>query len=287
MAGALRVVALAAFAALAAGGAEARPLRVMSISDCGDQLVLALLPPAQITSVTWLSREPQTSMMAQAALKVPVNHGQAEEVLRDRPDLVIAGTFTTPAARAMLKTLHFPLLELGAVNSFDDVRTQTRTVAAAVGARARGERLIARMDLTLQQLAAHPGPPLRVAAWDGGGFAAPPGSMYDALLRAAGARNVAAERGGLAGGGGPSVERLLAARPDVLVEGGPGSDYPGPRTAVLGNPTVRRLWGDRTVFLSPRDYECGTPFSVAGALRLRDALRAKAVRAGPPLALAR
>ena len=143
------------------------------------------------------------------------------------------------------------------------------------------------MDAALGQLAAHPGPPLRVAAWDGGGFAASAGSMYDALLRAAGARNVAAERGSPADGGGPSVEQLLAARPDLLVEGGPGSDYPGPRTAVLDNPIVRRLWGGRTVFLSARDYECGTPFSAAGALRLRDALRAETARPGPPPALAR
>lgn len=282
MAGRRRSAALAVVVALAGSAAEARPLRVMSITACADQLVLALVPPAQITSVTWLSRDPQTSIMAQAAAGVPINHGLAEDVLKDHPDLVIAGTYTSPTTRALLKKLRVPMLELGATNSFDDVRSQTRAVAAAVGAPARGEQLIAQMDATLQQLAAHPGPPVRVAAWDGGGFAAPPGSMYDALLQAAGARNVAAERGGpVSGGGGPSVERLLAARPDLLVEGGPGGDYPGPRSAVLDNPTVRRLWGGRTVFLSARYYECGTPFSAAGAVRLRDEMRAKATRARP------
>ncbi len=176
-------------------------------------------------------------------------------MLRDRPDLVIAGTYTTPATRALLKKLHFPLLELGAVNSFDDVRRQTREVAAAVGARGRGEQLIAGMDATLRLLQTRQGPPLRVAAWDGGGFAAPPGSMYDTLLQAAGARNVAAEPGGLASGGGPSVERLLAVRPELLVEAEPGTEAPALRSAVLDNPTVRRLWGDRTVYLPARDYD--------------------------------
>ena len=266
---------------LAAGGAEARSLRVMSISACGDQLALALLPSAQITSVTWLSRDPESSVMAAAARQVPVNHGLAEEVLRDRPDLVIAGTYTTPAVRAMLKRLHFPLLELGAVNSFDDVRRQTRQVAEAVGARAKGEQLIAGMDATLRRLQARAGPPLRVAAWDGGGFAAPPGSMHDALLKAAGARNIAAEPGGLAGGAGASVERLLAARPDLLVEDAPGTERPGLRSAVLNNPTVRRLWADRIVHLSARDYQCGTPFSATGALRLSEAMRATAAHARP------
>ena len=281
MAGRRAAVAFAVLAGLLASAAQARPLRVMSISDCGDQLVLALLPPSQITSVTWLSRDPATSFMTAAASRVPVNHGAVEDVLRDRPDLVIAGTYTTPATRALLKRLRFPLLELGAVNSFDDVRRQTRAVADAVRARAGGERLIADMDATLQKLAEAPGPPIRVAAWDGGGFSAPPGSMHDALLQAAGARNVAAERAGLISGAEASVERLLAVRPQLLVEDERGSEQPGLRAAVLDNPTVRRVWAGRTVTLSARYYECGTPFSAVGALRLQSEMRAAIAHARP------
>lgn len=274
MAGRLAAVAWVVLTGLAASPAAARPVRVMSISDCADQLVLALLPPAQIASVTWLARDPAVSVMTGAASRVPVNHGQAEEVLRDRPDLVIAGTFTTPATRALLKRLGFPLIELGPANSFEDIRRQTRAVAAAVGAKARGEALIAQMDGVLRRLAAHPAPPLRVVAWGGSGFGAPAGSMYEALLRAAGARNIAAQ-------GGAGVERLLAARPDLLVEDEPGSEGPGLRSAVLDNPLVRRLWGGRTVILPARDYVCGTPFSALGALRLRDQMRAALARARP------
>jgi iron complex transport system substrate-binding protein len=274
MAGRLPTLVLVIIAGLAAGSAHARALRVMSISNCGDQLVLALLPPSRITSVTWLARDRATSIMAGEALKVPVNRGRAEEVLRDHPDLVIAGTFTTPATRALLKTLHAPLLELGPVNNFNDVRRQTRAVADAVGARDRGEALIARMDATLQMLSASPGPPVRVAAWDGGGFAAPPGSMYDAVLTAAGARNIVAASGA-------GVERLLALRPDLLVEDEPGAEGPGLRTAVLDNPAVRRIWGERTVVLPARAYLCGTPFSAEAALKLQGEMRAIAARSGP------
>ena len=254
----------------------------MSLNACSDQLVLALLPPSRIASVTWLSRDPSASIMASAAARVPVNHGSAEEVLRDNPDLVIAGAYTTPATRALLKKLHFPLLELGSADNFDDVRRDTRLVAAAVGARARGEALISRMDAALRQLAAAPGPPLRVAAWDGAGFSATPGSMYDALLRAAGARNVAGENGVLSAGA-PDVETLLAVSPDLLVRGEP--EYPGRRTDVADNPTIVRLWKGRTVIISPIYYACGTPFSVDGALRLREAMRSASARPRPSLPL--
>jgi iron complex transport system substrate-binding protein len=280
-------LALAVLAAASIfSGAAARPPRVMSINACGDAFVLSLLPPSRITSVTWLSRDPLASVTAAAARRVPVNHGTAGEVIRDKPDLVIAGAYTTPATRLLLQRLHFPLLVLQPTDSFDDIRRETRRVAAAVGARAEGEAMIARMDATLADLAAHPGPLLRVAAWDGGGFAAQPGSMYDALLRAAGARNVEGEAAGLEGGA-PSIERLLAVAPELLVEGEPGSEPPGLRSNVINNPVVRRFWGDRIVVMPAMYYACGTPFSADGARQLRDALRAAAAHARTPPPFAR
>jgi iron complex transport system substrate-binding protein len=252
---------------LAYGAAEARPLRVMSINLCGDQLVLALLPRSQITSVTWLSRDPSESVMASAAAQVPVNHGSAEEVLRDHPDLVIAGAYADTATQALLKKLHYPLLQVSGADSFEDIRRETRRVAAAIGASAKADTLIARMDARLDQLAKRPGTPFRVAAWDGAGFSARPGSMYDAVLRAAGARNVADEKGVLKGA--PDVETLLATAPDLLVEGEPQFERPGRRTDLLNNPTIRRFWGRRTVIVPQSSYLCGTPFSADAAVQLR------------------
>ena len=129
-----RALALAAVVAAPAGSTMARkPMRVMSINQCADQILLAILPPSRIASVTWLSRAPGGSLMAAAAARVAVNHGQAEEVARARPDLIIAGAYTTPATRGLLKRLHYPLIEIGATESFDDIRRETRAISAAVG----------------------------------------------------------------------------------------------------------------------------------------------------------
>ncbi|WP_174300243.1 ABC transporter substrate-binding protein [Caulobacter sp. S45] len=265
--------------------AVARPVRVMSINGCSDQLVLALADPRTIASVTWLSRDPEGSYMWRAAQHVPVNHGSAEEVVRDHPDLVIAGSYTTPATRALLVKLHYRLLVLQPADSFDDIRRETRTVASALGATERGRALIAHMDATLTRLAADKGPPLRVAAWDGAGFSAAPGSLYASILKVAGARNVTAQTQGM-GGSTPEVEKLIATAPQLLVAGAPGFEKPGRQTDVAHHPLVRRFWSDRTLVVPLSSYECGTPFSADAALSLREQMRAKLARAQTPLPFA-
>lgn len=263
-----------------------RPLRVMSMNQCTDQLVLALLPPERIASVTWLSRDPSGSLMAAQAMKVGVNHGLAEDVVRQRPDLVIAGSFTTPATRGLLKRIGYPMIVVENADSFDEIRTITRQVAKAVGEEARGEAMIARMDRQLADLTRNPGPPLRVAAWDGAGFNASTGTLYNAVLEAAGAVNVANEPPA-SGYGMPDAEVLLAAAPTLLVKSASTFEKPGLRDNVARHPLIRRYWdGARTLTIRPAYYICGTPLVAEAAIALRRELRETADTARTPLPFA-
>jgi iron complex transport system substrate-binding protein len=266
--------------------ATAKPLRVMSMNQCTDQLVLALLPPERIASVTWLSRNPDGSLMAAEAQRVGINHGLSEEVVRQQPDLVVAGSFTTPATRGLLQRLGYPMIEVDHAESFDDIRRITRQVAQAVGEPARGEALIARMDRRLAELARAPGPRLRVAAWDGAGFNASKASLYNAVLEAAGAVNVANEPPASTYGR-PDVEVLLQTAPTLLVMGAGLGREPGLRDNVERHRIVRRYWdGPRTLTIRQAYYICGTPLVADAALRLRGELRAAAARVRTPLPFA-
>jgi iron complex transport system substrate-binding protein len=274
--------------AMAAGPvprATTHPVRVMSLNECTDQLVLALLPTARIASISYLSRDPDTSQMAGRAARVRVNHGLSEEVLRQRPDLVIAGTYTTTGTRAMLGRLGWPLLEIGPADTIAAIRETTRRVARAVDAVDRGEALLARMDRQLAELRDRPGPRIRVAAWDGAGFSAARGTLYDTVLGLAGADNIAADPA-VARAGPPDTELLLAAAPDLIVQGGL-TDRASLRADTAYHPVVRRYWGgQRTLVVRPADYLCGTPFVGDAALRLRADLRARLAVARTPLPFA-
>ena len=46
------------------------PARVVSINLCTDQLALLLAAPGQLLSVSWLSQDPQSSMLAAAAARL-------------------------------------------------------------------------------------------------------------------------------------------------------------------------------------------------------------------------
>ncbi|HCB76676.1 MAG TPA: ABC transporter substrate-binding protein [Sphingomonas bacterium] len=249
-------------------GASAEPLRVMSVNQCTDQIVLALLPPERIASVSWLSRDPAGSLMASAAARVPVNHGQAEEVLAEAPDLVVAGSFTTPALRGMLKRIGWPMIEVDHASSFDDIRRTVRQVAAAVGEPARGEALIAGMDARLAEAARRSVDHPRVAAWDGSGFGAASGTLYDAVLTAAGARNVVREMGGYSYGR-PDIETLLKLDPDLIVQGAAVRAGGSLGDEITNHRVVRERWKGRTLRIPQAYYVCGTPMIGEAVLRLQ------------------
>ena len=285
-AAALLVSAGSAGVAPESGPPSSKPRHVMSTNQCTDQLVLALLPPERIMSVTWLSRDPSGSLMAEAAQRVGINHGLAEEVVQQQPDLIVTDRFSKPTTRAMLKRLGYPMIEVDDATSFDAIRANVRQVARAVGEVARGEAMIAQMDRELAELARDPGPPLRVVAWDGGGFSASKGSLYNAVLEAAGAVNIANEPP-VSRYNRPDTEVLLVAAPTLLVKGAGVRPEYGMRENIERHPLVRRYWGGaRTVAISPAYYGCGTPRISEAAIRLRAELRGAASRVRTPLPFA-
>ena len=128
-----------------------KPRRIVSLNMCVDEF-LRLADPQNIASVTWLSRDPTNSNVAELAAQIPVNHGLAEEIIPLKPDLVIAGIYTARPAVAMLKRVGIPVAEIDVPKSLDDVRRQIREVAALVGERDKGEAIIKKMDATLTSL---------------------------------------------------------------------------------------------------------------------------------------
>lgn len=256
-----------AAALLITAPAAAKPVHIMSLKVCTDELLLDLVPPSRIASVTFLSRETSSLRWWPQAARVPANHNTAEEILATKPDLILTDSFTAPGLRSLLAKTGARVVEVPPAENFEQIRAVTRQVARAVGEEARGEALIAKMDATLRDVSAHrPRTPLSVAQWGGGGYVPGTGGLFDVLLTTAGARNV--ERGSFAY---YDVETLLAKNPGALVYGDTYAGTASLRADQDLHPALLARYAGRRITY-PALYGCGVPESADVAKRLQDAL---------------
>jgi iron complex transport system substrate-binding protein len=267
----VRSAALAGALCSAPLGWASAPQRIVSLNLCTDELLLRLADPQQILSVTWLSREPRSSNVADLAAGVPVNHGLAEEVVPSRPDLVLGGTYTTTTAIALIRRYHIPIVLLGIAAGVDDARQHIRDIAAAIGHPERGATLIADLD---RRLAAIPSPGdkprLRALVLNPAGFTVGSGSLIDDILRRAGLENLAARPGA------PihmPLEFVAASAPDLLILNAERDGPPSLATDMLKHPVLAGMRGTRTIVLPARLWTCGGPGSVEAIERLAAVVR--------------
>jgi iron complex transport system substrate-binding protein len=269
-------------AAPASAAPAGKPMRVMSITLCGDQFAMMLLPPERIGSVTYLSlRQSATPALAAQARRTRINHGLAEEVLAEKPDLIVASAYVSPTTRKLAKRLGVPMVELDAADSFDDVRRQMRLLGAAFGESARAEAWIAHMDAVLAELKrTAPARPIPVVSWSSLGRVAGERSMLNEIVTAAGGVNLFAGAGTAERS--LDLERLLLARPqpEALIYGVSGAIRRGEGVNLQQHPALARAYGRRRVAYPQDAVTCGTPYSADAAVALRRALLAVAAPEG-------
>ena len=256
------VLGLALALTAPAGAQDTKPERIVSLNLCVDQLVLLLAEPENVVSVTWLSLDPAVSFAADRAAAVPaINRGFAEEILPLRPDLVLAGQFTTSFTVQMLRRLGIDVEVLGIPSTLDDVRAQILRVGELLHEPAAAASLVAEMDARLAAVPDPADPPPRAAILQPGGFTAGPGSFEHELLTAAGLGNVAEERG-IRFYGYLTLEDVLLARPDVLVAPDLDPRRPSLAEALLDHPAARAASVDaRIVRVPPRLWSCAGPMN--------------------------
>jgi iron complex transport system substrate-binding protein len=257
---------------LGAGAAEPLPT-VASINLCADQHVLALADAQQILTVSWLAADPEESLYAEAARRHRLNYGTAEELLALDPDVVIAGTYTSPFTRALLRRLGYRVVELAPENAVADIERNVAIVADAIGQSARGEQVVAAVRAEARAVQA--GRPTRGPATvvvRAGGFTVGAASLAHDLLTLAGMRNVAAEQG-LDRWGSLSMEALLRSEPELIVLTDYRADEPSLANAILAHPALEQLAAaQRAVTVPAALWACGAPGSLTAATLLQRAL---------------
>lgn len=194
-------------------GAAAPPPRVLSLDQCADQYVMALSNRDAIVGLSTRADDPD-SRLRDLAKGLPQRRVTLETALAARPQVVVRYWGGEPRLIGALEQRGVRVVTIGEATGFADVRTNVRRVAAALGRPGEGERLIREMDGRLARAA---------GAWGGrralyltpGGVTAGPGTLVDAVLRAAGMSNAEARPGYQT----VSLEQVAMAPPQAAVLG--------------------------------------------------------------------
>ncbi|MCU7843534.1 MAG: ABC transporter substrate-binding protein [Candidatus Thiodiazotropha sp. (ex Monitilora ramsayi)] len=229
------------------------PQRVVSVNLCSDQLLLMLADPQQVASVSYLSRDPDSSFVADQAAAFPLNHARAEEIIRLKPDLILVTPHTNPRLRTTLKKLGYPLHPLSLGHRFDDIVEDIRQLATRLGQGSRGESLIQQMQKRLQSEAEEPTHPPTAIFLQPRGYTSGSDTLQDEALRLAGWHNLAAQQG-VEGYTPVPLEQVLHWQPGTIFT----SAYTGSGDSLaerqLHHPALQRLLAKHPMVEIPYKY---------------------------------
>jgi iron complex transport system substrate-binding protein len=255
---------LALLASLLPAVAGARLPTVASINLCTDQLVLSVAEPGQILTLSWLSADPEESMLATQARTYALNYGSAEELIGVGADVVIAGSQTSPFTRDLLRRLGSTVVEIEPATSLGDIARNLRAVGAAIGRDDEAEAVIAAMQMRTEAVRAGAGPRRHSAVVvRAGGFTVGRDTLANELIELAGLTNSVAD---LDRWGSLSVETLLTTKPEVIVVTSYRNDEASLANAFFAHPALASAAATGTrVEVPARYFACGAPESLAGA----------------------
>ena len=245
----------------ARAGAAEPPTRIVSINACSDQLLFALADRGRIAALTHYAVDDSYSIYSAQVLASGIRliRGSAEEVLKLKPDLVLAGTYTRRATRQLLERHGVRLELLPPPANVEEARAAIRRVASLIGSKARGEALIARIEGALAAAPDLRAQGLTVLQIQRRGFVSGPETLVGDLLRRLGVANAAPQLG-IDGIGRASLEAALKARADGLVLFDPAARATDQGAALLLHPALAALYPrQRRVSLPGRLVLCAGP----------------------------
>jgi iron complex transport system substrate-binding protein len=197
------------------------PQRIVAASVLATETLLAIAPRERLAGVHVLAADPRYSLVAAEAKGLLLVGAEPEQLLAARPDLVVCDAFTRPETLALLAAAGVPFVQTATPQSFDDIAGNITRLGAVCWLEPQAQALVAgmRQQLTALQQKAPQLAGWQVASLDGALHTYGRGSLFDALVRATGASNLAGERGV-----GPfrklDVETVLGWQPHALVLGG-------------------------------------------------------------------
>jgi iron complex transport system substrate-binding protein len=246
------------------------PRRVVTVNLCLDQLALRLAAPGQLVGVSYLARDPRTSVLADRAREIPTVRATAESILDLRPDLVVFDSIAHVNVKRLVRAAGVAILELPWASSLEEAETLIARMADALGRGEQGRELISAMRERQRRLE-WSGPPTATAAVLQANLRTTgKGSLMDEMLRLTGYRNLAAELG-IAAYRRFSLEAVLAGQPNLVILDRESNTNPARATSFVDHPAIQTLAQHARILSLPIRYSvCAGPENLDAMQKLRE-----------------
>lgn len=192
--------------------------RIVSINLCFDPLLIKLVEPTRVDSLYFLSANPQFSSVSEQAKKYNLNRGLAEDIVPRNPDLILAGTYTSPELKTLLKQLGLRVELLELPRNLDDISAHIRRFGALVDRSGEAEVMAQALEQKLAQLDAvqKKTKPVPGFWYSSNGVVVGADTVENELMTRAGFHNLALDKN-IIGFKQIDLEELILAQPKVLI----------------------------------------------------------------------
>jgi len=219
-----------------------RPRRIVSQTLGTDEILLAITEPERIVAFSKFGLDAKFSNVVEEVKKTGAPAIQnVEDILQLNPDLIFVASYSRAEIVEQLQSAGAPAFRFANFDRLDDIKTNIRTVGYAIGEEERAENLVKKMEDELAAIRGRiPGgiaAPPRVMSYGNAGYTAGSNTLFDDIIRHAGAINATAE-GGIKGFGKISAEQVLEWQPDFIVVGANYGDFEQIRQQLLANPAI-------------------------------------------------
>ena len=210
---------------------EKVPQRIVAGSVLAVESLFEVMPRERLAAVHAFAADERYSLVAKAVQGTPTVGATPEQLLSVGPDLVLVDAYTQAETLSLLSSANVPVVRTLDPHSFADIETNLRTLGRVTHLDAEVDAISKRMQEQLANVRAKSKP---LASWrllslDGALHAYGKGSLFDVIVKTAGARNVATENG-VGAFRKLDIEEVLAWQPDAIVlSGAPPADGKPPK----------------------------------------------------------
>ncbi|MCC7447060.1 MAG: ABC transporter substrate-binding protein [Anaerolineae bacterium] len=224
---------------------KAKPVRIASVTLSTDEIMLAMVEPSRLISVTSFALDPAVSNVMKEAEPIPnkIPKADPETILALKPDLVLVSTFLDAGVTKQLRDAGLTVFMIGNLGSIKDVKDSILLLGQVVGEEQRAAATVAEMDAKLNAVAeAVKGVKPQTAMYYGPeGYSDGPGSLVDDVITHAGGINAVTAGGIKEPYPNLNDEFIIKQDPDVILLAGYNSYAPGFVEGFRNNPNFKTL----------------------------------------------